>query len=261
MRSDTLLKIKVLRYLKIHLKIKAMPFPFLAALPAIASVVGSAVNAWSANRQVKKTNQANMDLAKYQYDMNSPANVMQRYKDAGLNPHLIYGQAGGSGASYQAPRVDYRKPPIDFPNMIAMYQDVQLKQAQIENVAANTSSINARTINEKLRSAVIDAQGKVKLGTMESDILKGKFDSMLSEWKAKGQYNLVNMIQPLQANLMQKQSALVSQELDNKQLDAIYQRYKNQWASMGLREGDHVAMRLVIKMLENAGIPISQWLK
>lgn len=238
-----------------------MPFPLLAALPAIAAVAGSAINAWSSARQTKKTNEANMDMAKYQYEMNSPANVMQRYKDAGLNPNLIYSQAGGSGASYQAPKLDYRRPPIDFPNMVAMYQDVQLKQAQIENVSANTASINARTINEKLRSPILTAEGKLKLGSTDPKIAKAQWEAMLAEWKAKGQYNVVNMLQPMQASVMETKAALQGQELDNKQLDAIYQKYKNQWASMGIREGDPIALRLVIKMLENAGIPISNWLK
>jgi len=40
-----------------------MPFPLLAALPAIAAVVGSGINAISNARQVKKTNQANMEMA------------------------------------------------------------------------------------------------------------------------------------------------------------------------------------------------------
>lgn len=238
-----------------------MPFPLLAALPAIAAVAGSAINAWSSARQTKKTNQANMDMAKYQYEMNSPANVMQRYKDAGLNPNLIYSQAGGSGASYQAPKLDYRRPPIDFPNMVSMYQDVQLKQAQIENMSANTASINARTINEKLRSPILTAEGKLKLGSVEAGVSKAQWENMLSEWRAKGQYNVTNMLQPLQSSLLEAKTRLASQELDNKQLDAIYQKYKNQWASMGIREGDPLTLRLVIKMLENAGIPISNWLK
>jgi len=238
-----------------------MPFPLLAALPAIAAVVGSGINAISNARQVKKTNQANMEMARYQYDMNSPANVMQRYKDAGLNPNLIYGQAGGSGASYQAPKLDYRRPPIDFPNMLAMYQDVKLKQAQIENVSAQTQSLQARTINEKLRSVGIDASGKIKLGTVDAAIKKAQWENMLSEWKAKGQYNIVNMLQPQQSALMDVKSRLTGAQLTNEQLNAIYNKYRNQWASMGIRENDPVALRLVIKMLENVGIDITSWLK
>lgn len=230
-----------------------MPFPFLAALPAIAAVAGSAINAWSSSRQVKKTNEANMALAKYQYDMNSPANVMQRYKDAGLNPHLIYGQAGGSGASYQAPRVDYRKPPIDFPNMVAMYQDVKLKQEQINNVAAQTRSLEAKTANENLKSIILDSDGKFRVKSFDSRYKKLYHEGFKSEWE--------HYAASWKPDLINAQIKEIEQRISNQQLDAIYQKYKNQWASMGLREGDHVAMRLIIKLMENAGIPISTWLK
>ena len=33
-----------------------------------------------------------MELLKYQNDFNSPLNQMKRFKDAGLNPNLVYGQ-------------------------------------------------------------------------------------------------------------------------------------------------------------------------
>jgi hypothetical protein len=106
-------------------------------------------------------NYTNLELSKYQYskeldmwnkanEYNTPAAQMQRYKDAGLNPNLIYGQ-GSSGNTanvlprYQAPtaRADV-EPMGNMPNTLSEYQDVRLKDAQIDNVKANAE--NTRTL-------------------------------------------------------------------------------------------------------------------
>ncbi|AYP28871.1 MAG: DNA pilot protein [Microviridae sp.] len=84
-------------------------------------VVGAVGNIIAGNQQAKAqkaANQANMELAKYSYDKNleqwnrenaynSPAAQMQRYRDAGLNPNLIYSQQNTAGSSPQmsAPQI------------------------------------------------------------------------------------------------------------------------------------------------------------
>lgn len=106
-----------------------------------------------ANRQsrenIQAQNRGNMALAKYQYsneiDMwnranqyNTPEMQMSRYKEAGLNPNLIYGQ-GSPGLSpnslphYQAPQMRYDNPPPLNPlSMLQNYQDYRIKNAQID---------------------------------------------------------------------------------------------------------------------------------
>lgn len=97
--------------------------------------------------------QQNKEMAKYQYskdlemwnranEYNSPSSQMARYQSAGLNPNLIYGtgtaSAGNTATSlpkYQAPTYQQNYSPIvDLPNTIGLYQDFQMKQAQIDNL-------------------------------------------------------------------------------------------------------------------------------
>lgn len=75
---------------------------------------------------------------------NSPAAQMQRYKEAGLNPALMY-QQGSSGQALGLPTPDVQKPEFRTPewgNAIsaagttaANYWDFQIKQAQVDNAA------------------------------------------------------------------------------------------------------------------------------
>lgn len=87
---------------------------------------------------------------------NSPAAQMQRLKDAGLNPHLVYGN-GANATSGQMPRSS------DAPNvsldalkfegsapMLSQYYDTQVKQAQTDNLKAQTVTA---TEDAKLRAA------------------------------------------------------------------------------------------------------------
>lgn len=87
-----------------------------AALDAIGTI-GGLINGSKTNeanlQAVRETNAANAELAKYNWEQqkemwnaqnayNTPSAQMARYRDAGLNPNLIYGQ-GSSGNSPSIP--------------------------------------------------------------------------------------------------------------------------------------------------------------
>lgn len=91
--------------------------------------VTSPLTTWMTNRAneraVRQTNKAQMDLAKYQADRNldlwnlnneynTPQAQMERYKAAGLNPNLVYGDGGVSGNS-SAPAQGYTAPTLRAP--------------------------------------------------------------------------------------------------------------------------------------------------
>lgn len=136
-----------------------MPFPWLPVAGFLldrAISAGSNIYSNESNVQaVRETNQANRQLAEYQYSKNlemwhrqnaynSPEAQMGRLRMAGLNPNLVAtggGAAGGTAAhipSYQAPRME--APRVDYAlglNLLGAYQDFQLKSAQIDQVRAN----------------------------------------------------------------------------------------------------------------------------
>lgn len=77
-----------------------MPNDNSANAAALAHVTGSAIDAASVAQLNKRQRKFAIDMWNMQNEYNTPAMQMQRFKDAGLNPNLIYGQgnAGNAGA-------------------------------------------------------------------------------------------------------------------------------------------------------------------
>ena len=119
---------------------------------AIGGISQAKINARTAKYNTDATIDANRKMAEYAYSKdlemwnrqnkyNSPEMQMERFKDAGLNPNLIYGQGTAGNASsmphYSAPTAEYNyKPEVDLPMTLSMFQDFALKQAQTDNVRA-----------------------------------------------------------------------------------------------------------------------------
>lgn len=98
-------------------------------------------------------NQMNIRNWNMQNEYNSPAQQMQRFRDANLNPNLMYGQGSPGNAStlpnYQQAGVDKSLSPLNLMGTIGAYQDIKLKQAQVNNTEAQGRIINAEgTIKE-----------------------------------------------------------------------------------------------------------------
>jgi len=134
-------------------KNKIMPIASLipSLISAGSGLLGSAINAGS----TLGTNTSQLSYAKEMYEKqradaladwnmqnqyNSPKEQMARFKEAGLNPNLIYGQMSNSPVvrtsspqSYNptAPQVDITRP---AGMAIDAYYDTQLKAAQINNL-------------------------------------------------------------------------------------------------------------------------------
>lgn len=66
-------------------------------------------------------------------EYNSPKSQMQRFADAGLNPHLIYGQ-GNSGSAGSIPQREIKNiaPDINFGNAVNTYLELKSKDKSIE---------------------------------------------------------------------------------------------------------------------------------
>lgn len=151
-------------------------------LGGIGNLLGNAGMAQQQRRNLEEQNRANMNLAQYQYstqvDMwnranayNTPAAQMQRFKDAGLNPNLIYGQ-GNAGNSpnvlpqYHAPDVNMMKSPlVNIPAALSAYQDMSIKGAQLSNLKAQNENIQQDTANKAVQQAIMSLNaGKLKAG-------------------------------------------------------------------------------------------------
>lgn len=81
--------------------------------------------------------QQNKEMVNLQNQYNTPLSQMQRYKDAGLNPNLIYGQGTPGNqsqiAQYQAPRMESNvRPHVDPMSMLMNYMDLNQQSATLQ---------------------------------------------------------------------------------------------------------------------------------
>ena len=151
-----------------------------------ASLLGSVLGSHSN----KKTNEANMELAKYQnewqtqenekayqrsVDMwnlqnryNSPTEQMARLRSAGLNPNLVYGNgavgnSAGSAPQYQPADIErahltpYRGWNAGLTDAATTFLSARTNKAQVDNMEAQNALIRQQAATEGLKQANIAA--------------------------------------------------------------------------------------------------------
>lgn len=123
-----------------------------AAIQGASSLLGSFVNWGMTASQNKKQRKWSEKMAEYawnkdvemwdmQNDYNSPAKQMERIKEAGLNPALMYqqGNVGNAGSMPSYNDISGNEvyggfSPLEIPNFIGLYQDYQLKKENIDSI-------------------------------------------------------------------------------------------------------------------------------
>lgn len=159
-----------------------MPFPLAAALMAGGGVVGSVVNAISQNHTNNKTLEFNAVEAQkarqwneQMYNKyNSPIAQVQQFKDAGLNPNLLYGNgttippvqssAQANATSLQAPRWGDA-----VTNAVSSALDIELKKAQIANVNADTNKKDSETAGQSISNTFASRSLDFRLDALALD--------------------------------------------------------------------------------------------
>lgn len=114
---------------------------------------------------------------------NHPTQVMQRLREAGINPHLAVGGALTAASpvkTIEPKTADLKAPvinPVRLPDLVGMTSDIydmSQKKISLENTQANTRLINQETINK-----TIEAAGKTTGN--QRDALNLKLDQDLYE--------------------------------------------------------------------------------
>lgn len=144
-----------------------MPGPLVIPLIQAGAMLAAQFGANAAQRRAQKradeynrlaTDTAygrELELMKYQNDFNSPAAQMQRFKDAGLNPNLVYGQ-GTPGNMLSKPSVPQqapsRAPQISF--QLPDFSGMLLQQSQREltdtKVGESTAKQDLMRVQQKV---------------------------------------------------------------------------------------------------------------
>lgn len=111
----------------------------------------------------------------YNESYNSPAAQMARYKEAGLNPNLIYGQSNTASAPLNTPTAD--TPNIDSPvginpfqaaaSAVDAYQNIKGRQIANTNAAIVGNLNSVRTANEEKKGIALDLANQITQRTAD----------------------------------------------------------------------------------------------
>lgn len=172
----------------------------------IAGVVAAIGGLIAANQQET----SNEHLAKFQADANqkyldaqnqynAPKSQMQRFQEAGLNPHLIYGQGNPGNQSTPLSYPDVK--PVDrqraiegFSQIMPLLNQTRLTEAQVNAQNANTLKRTADTKLVELQTLVLSKNPALDDAGYKAMIDGLKATAMLKEGQAEGQ-KLSNMFQ------------------------------------------------------------------
>lgn len=199
-----------------------MPAWLVPAITAAASLAGDLFNRGAA----KNANQQQRDWAledwNRQNEYNSPAAQMQRYKEAGLSPNLIYGQ---TNTAQPVRSTDYTTPPQPQPaKALEQYLNTRQQQLQTDNLAkqlevqqANIDFIKANTIKSQSETN----WRNLNIDRLRENIMPYDFDyySQRSKNMAQQRTNMVGQneraweLQPLIKSKLKSETGLTGERL------------------------------------------------
>lgn len=135
------------------------------------------------NKQaIDRQHQANMSLAQYQYrvnqeaireqnEYNSPKEQMKRLKDAGLNPHLVYGSGASGAAGTQTQTAKFEAPQVPLQEMVS-HKGLELQNYQlVQDMEMRNEQIRNMTLKNDYQETKNDIQSETKEHTVQRAIL------------------------------------------------------------------------------------------
>jgi len=254
----------------------------LPLIAAGASLAGSAINAGSQSR----TNQSQLSYSREMYDKqradaladwnrqnqySSPKEQMMRFKEAGLNPNLIYGQMSQAPVVRTSSVEGYspRAPQVDLGNAAAMglqglstYQDTQLKNVQTDLVKEQIKNASTDNMlkqldwaekNIRLPYAQSMAQSNAEALKLQNDqrLQDLQFNTQMNPIKLEeGQYRINNAIKDLDVkiqnmNLSKAQELQAYQTIASLKKQGVLQELDINLKKQGVQPGDNVLLRIL----------------
>lgn len=185
--------------------------------------------------QAKLAYNRQIDFWKMQQDYNSPAALMRRYKDAGLNPDLVYGQVSPINPSSSSPTASYSgsvgsdlSAKRTLGDISSMALQMQREKAEIDNIKADTANKNANTAGTLTYNQFQEKllQGQIDLNNM--NLMLGDWTAKLNDAEQKRLFqetkNLERTYDVLSAEVDKVKAAVANMEADTvlKRLDALF---------------------------------------
>lgn len=216
--------------------------------------------------------QREMQLLKYQLDYNTPSAQMQRFKDAGLNPNLIYGQ-GSPGNMQSAPNVPVQAPAhanqvsLVAPDVLQMVNQSRLmssqadlidqkvvtegvsrdlKKAQIDLVKANPylkeGYVDALVMQTEARAQMLDQERRFKLAQVTSPTSGG------FEIRERGLRMMQTDYDVLlkRSGLLDADAKIKAQILESKEFQNQLNQLFDKWIQGGEVDGDALRYGMIL---------------
>lgn len=210
-----------------------MPAWLIPAITAAASLAGNLFNTGS----TKRTNQRQQDFNSQLYDRqradaladyernnayNSPSQQMQRFKEAGLNPNLVYGQMQNAAPvrSTDAKAPDFVAPRIDTSqvgNILGSYYDIKQKDLTIKQQQKAIELADQDIINKKLKNNYDSSfTYSTEVGGIRKQQLQESVDKTIEDWNMTRELRSMN---PLKADQVKAQTENVLNSIKIANLD------------------------------------------
>lgn len=133
-----------------------------------------------------------LELRKYQAEYDSPAAMMKRFKEAGLNPNLVYGHGTAAGGSFEAPSAPnvpgvgtYQIDAASLGNIGTQFMQARLMSEQADLTQAKTDESTVKQDLIKAQEALVKANPYMRQEYVDSMVINLKSIAQLKEQEAQ----------------------------------------------------------------------------
>lgn len=168
---------------------------------AIAAVLGTVGQLIASNQQETSAEHA----AQHQYDLakaatdaqnlyNSPAEQLKRFKDAGLNPNLIYGQGSAGNQPSATPVPSFPVKNLQsLMQFLPLFNQTRLVSSQVQATDAKTVQTTQLTELNKMQTKVLSARPELDSEGFKAMIDGLKATAAMKQSQVTGQ-NIANFV-------------------------------------------------------------------
>lgn len=134
-----------------------------AAIAGAVALGGALINNAAQKKENRRVAQfqhdANKELLKEQLAYDTPKNQMSRFREAGLNEHLIYGQGnpGNQGSPLKYPELKPAQMNMGVADAVQAFNQTRLAESQVQATNATVRQKTALTELNKMQTKVLEA--------------------------------------------------------------------------------------------------------
>lgn len=157
----------------------------------VAGIIGQRKQAKENRKLAEYQNQANEAYLEKQLEYNTPKNQMTRWQEAGLNPHLVYGQGnpGNQSSPIQASEIGRTDYQTSFNQIVPFLNQSMMTQSQVQAIDAKTRQTYVMTELNRLQARVLE-----KNPLLDSAGFKAIIDALKSSAEIKASESTMQSI-------------------------------------------------------------------